>query len=38
MVKNLTFLEFFLIVVAVRIWGSELSNNIVHFWCDNLVA
>lgn len=37
-VRDLTFLEFFPIVVAVRVWGTEMANSVVHFWCDNLAA
>ncbi|XP_054843036.1 uncharacterized protein LOC129334764 isoform X1 [Eublepharis macularius] len=35
LVRDLTFLEFFPILVAVHLWGDELANHSVHFWCDN---
>ncbi|XP_061466237.1 uncharacterized protein LOC133377049 [Rhineura floridana] len=34
--RDLTFLEFFPIVVAVHLWPDKLCNSSVHFWCDNL--
>ncbi|XP_061488169.1 uncharacterized protein LOC133387438 [Rhineura floridana] len=34
--RDLTFLEFFPIVVAVHLWPDKLGNSSVHFWCDNL--
>nr|XP_008117750.1 PREDICTED: uncharacterized protein LOC103280454 [Anolis carolinensis] len=33
--SDLTFLEFFPIVVAVWLWASDFANSTVHFWCDN---
>lgn len=32
---DLTFLEFFPLLVAIHMWGAELSNSTVYFWCDN---
>ncbi|XP_054839956.1 uncharacterized protein LOC129332750 [Eublepharis macularius] len=37
-VRDLTFLEFFPILVAVFLWGHELANHVVHFWCDNMAV
>ncbi|KAM8966995.1 uncharacterized protein RCH25_025667 [Pelodytes ibericus] len=36
LVRNLTFLELFPIVVAVEIWGPRLRNRKVCFQCDNM--
>lgn len=36
--RDLTFLEFFPIVVSVYIWGSEMADKSVHFWCDNMAV
>lgn len=36
--RDLTFLEFFPILVAVLVWGEEMANCMVHFWCDNMVV
>nr|XP_028594215.1 uncharacterized protein LOC114601207 [Podarcis muralis] len=33
--RDLTFLEFFPILVAIRIWGTLFSNSRVCFWSDN---
>nr|XP_034972425.1 uncharacterized protein LOC118085646 [Zootoca vivipara] len=33
--RDLTFLEFFPILVALRIWGSHLKDTRVCFWSDN---
>ncbi|XP_054835512.1 uncharacterized protein LOC129329840 [Eublepharis macularius] len=33
--RDLTFLEFFPILVAVSIWGDLLRDKRVVFWCDN---
>lgn len=34
--RNLIFLELFPILVVVWLWGDQLANHSVHFWCDNL--
>ncbi|KAM4023858.1 uncharacterized protein ACNLHF_024804 [Anomaloglossus baeobatrachus] len=34
--RNLAFLELFPIVVAIELWGFELSNKRVCFWSDNM--
>lgn len=36
--RDLTFREFFPLLVAVQIWGRVLENQTVHFWTDNLVV
>ncbi|XP_061470916.1 uncharacterized protein LOC133379514 isoform X1 [Rhineura floridana] len=36
LVRDLTLLEFFPIVVAVYLWPDRLRDTTVHFWCDNL--
>ncbi|XP_054843457.1 uncharacterized protein LOC129335043 [Eublepharis macularius] len=36
--RDLTFLEFFPILVAVCLWGKDLANHSVHFWCDNMAV
>ena len=36
LLRDLTFLELFPIVVAVYIWHEHFSNKKVLFWCDNL--
>lgn len=33
--RDLTFLEFFPLVVAVNLWPADLQNQVVKFWCDN---
>ena len=33
--QDLTFLEFFLILVAVYLWHDTFANRKVLFWCDN---
>ncbi|XP_053161001.1 uncharacterized protein LOC128349104 [Hemicordylus capensis] len=33
--KDLTFLEFFPIVVAIHLWADLFRDKTVHFWCDN---
>ncbi|XP_067317701.1 uncharacterized protein [Anolis sagrei] len=35
---DMTFLEFFPILVAVTIWVQNFQNCTVHFWCDNLAT
>lgn len=35
---GLTFLEFFPILVSVWVWGDEMANHTVHFWCDNMAV
>ncbi|XP_067318612.1 uncharacterized protein [Anolis sagrei] len=35
LLRDLTFLEFFPILVAVRIWTNLFRNKRVRFWCDN---
>lgn len=37
-VRDLTFLEFFPLLVALHIWGGDLANRTVHFWSDNLAV
>ena len=36
LLRDLTFLELFPIVVAVYIWHDHFTNKRVLFWCDNL--
>lgn len=36
--RDITFLEFFPVVVALFLWGSELANSTVRFWCDNMAV
>ncbi|KAG8579422.1 hypothetical protein GDO81_010876 [Engystomops pustulosus] len=36
LVKNLTLLELFPIVVSVELWGNLLANKRICFWTDNL--
>ncbi|KAM4794908.1 uncharacterized protein WCC33_000060 [Rhinophrynus dorsalis] len=36
LVRNLTFLEFFPIVVSVEVWGDLLRDRRIVFWTDNL--
>lgn len=36
MTRNLAVLEFFPIVLAVEIWGSQFCNKKIHFNCDNM--
>ncbi|XP_067323909.1 uncharacterized protein [Anolis sagrei] len=36
--SDLTFLEFFPILVAVSLWGESFANSTVHFWCDNMAT
>lgn len=33
--KGLTFLEFFLMLVAVVLWAQPFKNTSLRFWCDN---
>ncbi|XP_053143317.1 uncharacterized protein LOC128341176 isoform X1 [Hemicordylus capensis] len=33
--RDLTFLEFFPIVVAIHLWADLFRNHTVRFWCDN---
>ena len=33
--KNITFLEFFPVLVSLELWGSELKNRKLIFRCDN---
>ncbi|XP_067322974.1 uncharacterized protein [Anolis sagrei] len=35
---DLTFLEFFPILVAVTLWADMFANATVHFWCDNMAT
>nr|XP_034965330.1 uncharacterized protein LOC118082278 isoform X1 [Zootoca vivipara] len=35
LIRDLTFLEFFPIVVAVHLWADEFKNRRVCFWTDN---
>ena len=34
--ENITFLELFPIVVALYIWGDQLKNKKIKFFCDNM--
>lgn len=34
--RDLAFLEFFPILVAVGCGGKEMANCTFHFWCDNM--
>lgn len=34
-IRDLTFLELFPLVVAVHIWANKFCNATVRFWCDN---
>lgn len=36
MTRDLTFLELFPIHMVVCLWGKDMMNHTVHFWCDNL--
>lgn len=36
--RDLTFLEFFPVLVSVQLWGGSLANRMVHFWIDNLAV
>ncbi|OCT55200.1 hypothetical protein XELAEV_18003897mg [Xenopus laevis] len=36
LIRNLTFLELFPILVSIVLWGNELRNSRVIFYCDNL--
>ncbi|KAM4748862.1 uncharacterized protein WCC33_006262 [Rhinophrynus dorsalis] len=36
LIRNLTFLELFPIVVAVEVWGELFRNSRVVFWTDNI--
>ncbi|XP_077182618.1 uncharacterized protein LOC143832292 [Paroedura picta] len=38
LLRDLTFLEFFPLVVAVVLWREEFRNKRVLFWCDNQAA
>lgn len=32
---DLSFLEFFPILVAIHLWTEDMRNATVHFWCNN---
>lgn len=36
--RDLLFLEFFPIVTAVWIWGEDMANHTIHFWCNNMAV
>ncbi|XP_053105446.1 uncharacterized protein LOC128324664 isoform X1 [Hemicordylus capensis] len=36
--RDMTFLEFFPIVVAVHIWARDFEDRAVQFWCDNMAT
>ncbi|XP_070608807.1 uncharacterized protein [Erythrolamprus reginae] len=38
LVKDLTFLELFPLIVALELWGEQFRDKTVHFWCDNLAV
>ncbi|KAG9463655.1 hypothetical protein GDO78_021355 [Eleutherodactylus coqui] len=33
--KNITLLEFFPLVVALEVWGTDLVDRRIYFWSDN---
>lgn len=33
-----SYFPFFPIIVAVWIWGEDMANRTVHFWCDNMAV
>lgn len=37
-VKDITFLEFFPILVLITIWGTDFENKRVGFWSDNIAG
>lgn len=36
--RDLTFLDFFPIWVAIVLWGKDMRDSTIHFWCDNQVV
>lgn len=36
--RDLIFLELFPILVGVWLWGDQLANHSVHFWCETLAV
>lgn len=36
--RDLMFLELFAIWVVIWVWGKEMADRVVHFWCDSMAV